>query len=50
MAGQTEKPVAPDPELYATVRATFNTGRKQGLSAVQAIEATRNGEPLVRPG
>ncbi len=37
-------------DLYAAVRSTLNTGRKrkQGLSAFQAIDATLNGEPLIR--
>jgi transposase len=37
-------------DLYAAVRSTLNTGRKQGLSAFRAIEATLNDEPLIRPG
>ncbi len=36
--------------LYAGVRSTLNTGRRQGLSALQAIEAAINGQPLFRPG
>ncbi len=36
-------------DLYAGVRSTLNTGRRQGLSAFQAIQATINGEPLFRP-
>jgi len=37
-------------DLYAGVRSTLNTGRRQGLSALQAIEAAINGQPLFRPG
>ncbi len=37
-------------DLYAAVRSTLNTGRRQGLSALQAIQATINREPLLRPG
>ena len=36
--------------LYAGVRSTLNTGRRQGLSALQAIEAAINGQPPFRPG
>jgi transposase len=36
--------------LYAGVRSTLNTGRRQGLSALQAIEAAINDQPLFRPG
>ncbi len=39
-----------DSDLYAGVRSTLNTGRRQGLSAFQAIQAAINGEPLLRPG
>ena len=37
-------------DLYAGVRSTLNTGRRQGLSALQAIEAAINAQPLFRPG
>ncbi len=37
-------------DLYAGVRSTLNKGRRQGLSALQAIQAAINGEPLLRPG
>ena len=37
-------------ELYAGVRSTLNTGRRQGLSAYEAIQAAIDGEPLLRPG
>ena len=36
-------------DLYAAVRSTLNTGRRQGLSARQTIQATINREPLLRP-
>ena len=36
--------------FYAGVRSTLNTGRRQGFSALQAIEAAINGQPLFRPG
>ena len=37
-------------ELYAGVRSTLNTGRRQGLSAFQAIQAAIDGQPLLGPG
>ncbi len=37
-------------ELYAGVRSTLNTGRRQGLSAFEAIQATIHRQPLLRPG
>ncbi len=37
-------------DLYAGVRSTLNTGRRQGLSAFQAIQAAINREPILRPG
>ena len=37
-------------DLYAGVRSTLNTGRRQGLSAFQAIQAAINGQPLLGPG
>ena len=37
-------------ELYAGVRSTLNTGRRQRLSAFQAIQATIDGQPLLGPG
>ena len=36
--------------LYAAIRSTLNTGRRQGLAALQAIQATINDEPPLRPG
>ncbi len=36
--------------LLAHHLKTLNTGRRHGLSAFQAIQATINGEPLFRPG
>ena len=38
------------PELYAAVRSTLNTGRKQGLSAFRAIERTLGNQAIFRPG
>ncbi len=37
-------------DLYAGVRSTLNTGRRQGLSAFQAIQAAINGQPILGPG
>ena len=37
-------------DLYAGVRSTLNTGRRQGPSAFQAIQAALSGEPNLRPG
>ncbi len=37
-------------ELYAGVRSTLNTGRRQGLSAFEAIQATIHCQPLLGPG
>ena len=37
-------------DFYAGVRSTLNTGRRQGISALPAIQATINDEPLLRPG
>ncbi len=37
-------------DFYAAVRSTLNTGRKQGLSAFQAIQETLKGEPIFQPG
>ena len=37
-------------DLYAGVRSSLNAGRRQGLSALQAIQATINGELPFRPG
>ncbi len=37
-------------ELYAGVRSTLNTGRRQGRSAFEAIQTTIEGQPLFRPG
>ncbi len=37
-------------ELYAGVRSTLNTGRRQGLSAFEAIQAAIDGQPLLGPG
>ncbi len=37
-------------ELCAAFRSALNTGRKQGLSAFQAIEATLNRQPRIGPG
>ena len=36
-------------ELYAGVRSTLNTGRHQGRSAFEAIQAAIDGQPLFRP-
>ena len=37
-------------DLYANVRSTLNTGRKQGLTNFQAIEQTIGGHAILRPG
>ena len=37
-------------EFYAAVRSTLNTGRRQGLSAFQAIQTAIDGQPLLGPG
>ncbi len=37
-------------DLYASVRSTLNNGRRQGLSAIQAIQAAINGESILPPG
>jgi transposase len=37
-------------DFYAGVRSTLNTGRRQGFSALQAIQTAINGQPLFRPG
>jgi transposase len=37
-------------DFYAGVRSTLNTGRKQGLSAFQAIKATINAQAILEPG
>ncbi len=31
-------------------RAVVNTGRRQGMSALQAIQTTIDGERLIQPG
>ncbi len=37
-------------DLYAGVRSTLNTCRRQGLSAFQTIQAAINGQTLLGPG
>ena len=37
-------------DFYAAVRSTLNTGRRQGLSAFQAIQLTINGQQIIPPG
>lgn len=37
-------------DFYAAVRSTLNTGRRQGLSAFQAIQLTLKGQDIFRPG
>ena len=38
------------PDFYAAVRSTLNTGRKQGLTAFQAIERTISGRTFFQAG
>ncbi len=38
------------PDFYAAVRSTLNTGRKQGLTAFQAIELTLSRQPILQAG
>ncbi len=37
-------------DFYANVRSVLNTGRRQGLSAFQSIQAAIAGESLIQPG
>ncbi len=37
-------------DFYAGVRSTLNTGRRQGFSAFEAIQAAITGQPLLGPG
>lgn len=37
-------------DLYAGGRAVVNTERRQGMSALQAIQTTIDGERLIQPG
>lgn len=37
-------------DFYAGVRSTLNTGRRQGFSAFEAIQAAIDAQPLFRPG
>ena len=37
-------------DLYAGVRSVLNTGKRQGLSALQAIQTAIDGEQLFQPG
>ncbi|MEL7353773.1 MAG: IS66 family transposase, partial [Cyanobacteria bacterium J06560_5] len=36
-------------DLFAAVRSVVNTGRRQGLSDLQAIEMALKGQSLFRP-
>ncbi len=37
-------------DFYANVRSVLNTGKRQGLSAFQAIQATIAGKSVIQPG
>ena len=37
-------------DFYANVRSVLNTGRRQGLSAFQSIQAAIAGKSLIQPG
>ncbi len=38
------------PDFYAAFRSTFNTGRKQGLTALRPIELTLSGQSIFQAG
>ena len=37
-------------DFYANIRSVLNTGKRQGLSAFQAIQAAIAGKSLIQPG